>query len=99
MLKESVMAKKCVCGTDIHNDRSLCRECGSVYGYNSSEWPEWLRWQVSDIQRENIDEFYHTHLGIDDIEPNGHGGYRAKREFALRGCRTETHLYEERDNF
>ena len=51
----------------------------------------------SDIQRELDDERNNQYLSIDDIEPNKQGGYRAKREFALRGCRNETHLYEERE--
>ena len=51
---------------------------------------------VNDITREEMDFQRHDNLRLDEIEPNGRGGYRAKREFALRGCRTETHLYEER---
>ncbi len=51
---------------------------------------------VNDITREEMDESRHYHFRMDEIEPNGNGGYRPKREFALRGCRTETHLYEER---
>ena len=90
------MSKECVCGAEIRNNRSLCRECADIYGYDESEWPEWLRWKVSDIQREH--DFYrlHNELRLESIEPNGRGGYRAKREFALRGCRTETHLYQDR---
>jgi len=44
------------------------------------------------MQRSVDQERLHEELSLEDeIEPNGHGGYRAKREFALRGCRTETH--------
>ena len=90
------MSKECVCGAEIRNNRSLCRECADIYGYDESEWPEWLRWYVNDVQRELNDERNNQHLSLDDIEPTAQGGYRAKRDFALRGCRTETHLYEDR---
>ena len=94
------MAKLCACGTEIKNNRSLCLECGEIYGYDPKDWPEWLRWLVSDIQREHMDDLVHKHLSYEDeIEPNGNGGYRPKREFTLRGCRTETHLYEERGKY
>lgn len=91
------MERLCPCGKAVLPNRRICKECGSIYGFDSSEWPEWLRWQVSDIQRELDFDMKHNHRQLDEIEPNGRGGYRAKREFALRGCRTETHLYQERD--
>ena len=91
------MIKQCVCGAIIPNGRSLCRECAEIYGTNPGEWPEWLRWAVSDIQRVHIEDLKHAHLRLEDIEPDGSGGYRAKRDFALRGCRTETHLYQDRN--
>lgn len=91
------MARKCPCGKPILPNRRICKECGDIYGFDSSEWPEWLRWQVNDITREEMDFQRHNHLQLDEIEANGRGGYRAKREFALRGCRTETHLYQDRD--
>ena len=91
------MYKNCVCGIEISANRSLCCECAETYGTNPTEWPEWLRWQVSDIQREWDYERNNDSLSIDEIEPNGRGGYRAKRDFALRGCRNETHLYQDRN--
>jgi len=91
------MERLCPCGKAVLPNRRICKECGSIYGFDSSEWPEWLRWQVSDIQRELDFDIKHNHRQLDEIEPNGRGGYRSKREFALRGCRTETHLYQERD--
>jgi len=54
---------------------------------------------VNDITREELNNIRHDEVSYNDgIEPNGRGGYRAKREFALRGCREETHLYEDRHN-
>jgi len=91
------MERFCPCGKKIRIDRRLCGECADIYGLDPDEWSEWLRWYISDIQRELDDERNNQYLSIDDIEPNKQGGYRAKREFALRGCRNETHLYEERE--
>ena len=91
------MERLCPCGKAVLPNRRICKECGSIYGFDSSEWPEWLRWQVSDIQRELDFDSKHNYQGLDDIEPNGRGGYRAKRDFTLRGCRTETHLYQDRN--
>jgi len=92
------MTKECVCGVEIADNRTLCKECAEVYGINPHEWPEWFRWKFNDLRREHVSNISHNHLRLDDIEPNGSGGYRPKREVALRGCRTETHLYEERGN-
>lgn len=91
------MERLCPCGKTILPNRRICKECGDIYGFDSSEWPEWLRWQVSDIQRELDFDSKHEHYRIDTIEPNGRGGYKAKPEFALRGCRTESHLYQDRN--
>ena len=93
------MARKCPCGKSILPNRRICQECGEIYGYQMSEWPVWLRMMVNDITREEMDNSRHNHLRIDEIELNGRGGYREKREFALRGCRTETHLYEDRNKY
>lgn len=90
------MSRLCPCGNPVSPNRRICRECGAIYGYQMSEWPVWLRMMVNDITREEMDNSRHSHLRMDEIETNGHGGYRAKREFALRGCRTETHLYQDR---
>ena len=91
------MERLCPCGKHVLPNRRLCKECAEIYGCDSTEWPEWLRWQVSDIQRELDFDMKHNHRQLDEIESNGRGGYRAKREFALRGCRTEIHLYQERE--
>ena len=91
------MERFCPCGKQIRVDRRLCGECAEIYGTDPKEWPEWLRWQVNDIQRELDCERNNEQLSLESIEPNGRGGYRAKREFALRGCRNETHLYQERE--
>ena len=58
------MNKKCVCGAVISNSRSLCKECGKIYGYTRNEWPLWLQWQVADIQREWDWERNHDELCI-----------------------------------
>jgi hypothetical protein len=92
------MARFCPCGKAISNKRWLCAGCGSIYGYTAADWPDWLRLIVNDNNREELAFKRHETLDYEtDIEPNGRGGYRAKPVFALRGCRTETHLYQERD--
>lgn len=58
------MNKKCACGTIIGSNRSLCKECGEIYGYKQKEWPAWLQWQVADIQREWDWERNHDELCI-----------------------------------
>ena len=93
------MARFCPCGKAVSTKRRICAECGEVYGYIPSEWPEWFRLIVNDYNREEMDFRRHDNLRLDEIEPNGRGGFRAKREFALRGCRNETHLYEEREKY
>jgi hypothetical protein len=89
------MARFCPCGKGITNKRWICAECGSIYGYVASEWPEWLRLIVNDNNRVELSDRRHEHLNYEtEIEPNGRGGYRAKPVFALRGCRETTHVHE-----
>lgn len=90
--KNFMRQRVCVCGKLISLNHQLCGECLEVYGANPRGWPEWLRWQVSDIQRDIDYERRHDEYWLDDeseIEPD----YAAP----LRGCRTEAHLYEDRD--
>ena len=46
------MYKYCPCGAKIRPDRYLCLECYEIYGSDQAAWPAWLRFMVSDIQRE-----------------------------------------------
>ena len=89
------MERRCPCGKQIRIDRRLCNECAGIYGINKQEWPEWLRWMVSDIQRELDFDRNHDYADTASIEPNGRGGYRTKPTFALRGCREATHLHKQ----
>lgn len=86
--------KYCVCGKEISLKRQLCGECLDIYGADSREWPAWLRWQISDIQREIDYERRHDEFWLDDED-------ELPADFAepLRGCRTETHLYEDRNKY
>lgn len=68
------MQRYCACGKKVAGKNDLCDECYSIYGRNSSEWPGWLRFWVSDTKREyaqetRIDEHEaaFTDLGIDQI--------------------------------
>ncbi len=39
-------------GKTITLNSRLCSECAEIYGLEPNEWPEWLRWMLSDIQRD-----------------------------------------------
>lgn len=76
------MERLCPCGKKIPSKWRLCRECAEIYGVDSKEWPEWLRWMVADIQREIDYERNRNYIGLEEI---------GRPVFILRGCRTETH--------
>lgn len=82
----------CVCGKPISMKRQLCADCLEIYGDEPEEWPEWLRWQVNDIQRDINYERRHDEFWLDDED-------ELQVDFAepLRGCRTESHLYKDRE--
>lgn len=86
------MTRRCPCGNSVSTRHSICLECAQVYGSTPASWPEWLKWAVNDINRAEISERRHDHLFLDEIEPNGRGGYRAKPVFTLRGCRELSHV-------
>jgi hypothetical protein len=90
--KRFMRQRNCVCGKLISLNRQLCGECLEVYGTNQSEWPEWLRWQVNDIQRDINYERRHDEFWLDDED-------ELRPDFAepLHGCRIETHLHEDRN--
>jgi hypothetical protein len=84
----------CVCGKSISIKRQLCGECLEIYGDDPEEWPAWLKWQTSDIQREVDYERRHDEFWLDDEDEP-----QADFTEPLRGCRTETHLYQDRTNY
>lgn len=98
------MMRNCVCGKPIPHNRQLCASCilepeyeGDPihYGSDQTKWPEWLTDWMSSYQKElNAERDYH-HLSIDVNE----GIVEAKPQFKLNGCRTETHLYEDRHKY
>ncbi len=84
--------RNCVCGKPIPHNRQLCASCIEKYGGDSSKWDEWLIDWMQSYQRElNQERDYHF-LSIDVNE----GIVEPKPIFKLRGCRTETHLYQDR---
>lgn len=83
------MERLCPCGKQIRANWRLCSECVEIYGIDSQEWPEWLRWMVSDIQREIDYERNRNYVGLEET---------LKPVFTLRGCRETTHLHEELTN-
>lgn len=45
-----------VCHTPITYTFALCVKCEGTYGNKATEWPNWLRFLWSDIQRERRDD-------------------------------------------
>lgn len=104
------MQRKCVCGKYLAGKRHLCDECSDIYGQRE-EWPEWLKFWVNDTERENrreinIDEH---EISFSDLEYDEDDDYEYEEDGDnedvtdslypfdhLIGCRTETHLYEDR---
>jgi hypothetical protein len=99
------MQKTCVCGATIPNRGSLCKDCLSIYGTDKDLWPEWLKFMIADMDRESQYERRHSgelsyELLVDaDIEDRLYVYQPQKPVTALRGCRTETHLYEDREKY
>ena len=84
--------RNCVCGKPIPHNRQLCSSCIEIYGSDQTKWAEWLKFWVQDYQRELDCENMHRHFSIDVNE----GIVEPKPTFKLNGCRTETHLYQDR---
>ncbi len=59
------MEKRCICGKHVLPHHNLCKECFDIYGARK-EWPEWLKWLVSDVQREWSYENRHHDLEFFD---------------------------------
>ena len=89
------MMRNCVCGKPIPHNRQLCASCILEYGSDSSKWDEWLKDWMQSYQAELNRERDYLHLSIDVNE----GIVQAAPQFKLNGCRTETHLYEEREKY
>ena len=87
------MMRNCVCGTPIPHNRQLCASCIIEYGSDQSLWDEWLKTWMQNYQAELNRERDYLHLSIDVNE----GIVQASPQFKLNGCRTETHLYQERE--
>ena len=87
------MMRNCVGGKQIPHNRQLCASCVIEYGSDSSKWDEWLKDWMQNYQAELNRERDYLHLSIDVNE----GIVQASPQFKLNGCRTETHLYQERE--
>ena len=86
--------RNCVCGKQIPHNRQLCARCVEEYGSDSAKWPAWLTdWMCSYQKELNSERDYH-HLSIDVDD----GVVIANPPFKLKGCREESHLYEDRIN-
>ena len=49
--------RACPCGRKIPAKHYLCRECRDIYG-ERSEWPEWLKFYIADLKREQDVEIH-----------------------------------------
>jgi len=89
------MQRFCPCGKPIKPTWTLCQDCLSQYGKDRDKWPQWLREWLQSYQSELDQERRHNHLQIDIdgeiIEP--------PKVPKLKGCRNQTHLYQDRDKY
>lgn len=62
----SILYRECVCGKKISRRRVLCSECREIYGA-SEDWPEWLKFYVSDMRREENYTSNHREIHYDTV--------------------------------
>lgn len=90
-----MLKRNCVCGKTIPHNQRLCASCLSNFGSDPDKWDAWLKEWMKSYQAELDSERNHYHLTIEVdgtiLEP--------KKPFKLNGCRTETHLYEDREKY
>lgn len=73
------MRRQCVCGKPVPENRRLCNECSKIYGLNPKNWDPWLKWLVSDIQRDLDYERNHPTYSLEtDCYEDITGNYRVK---------------------
>lgn len=46
------LIRRCACGSVIRLRDSICKNCRIKYGNDRSEWPEWMKFLVSQEQSE-----------------------------------------------
>ena len=61
------MKRVCVCGKKIAGRVDLCKECSEIYGLEKGEWPEWLKFYVSDLKREYMAEYNSREITFTDL--------------------------------
>lgn len=92
------MKKQCVCGNGIRSERWLCDSCAALYGLDKSQWPNWLNDWMRSYRSEHNYESYHRDVSLDAYEDALECEKPVKPITKLNGCRTETHLYQDRNN-
>ena len=60
------MNRHCVCGKQITITSRLCNECLEKYGTDPDKWDCWIKYLVSDEQKEINRERRHKELFVDD---------------------------------
>ena len=89
---------ECICGKKISVRKWLCSECREIYGPRG-EWPEWLRFYIADLRREEDAEIKRREKHYDAVEERVVQRPRSSLDETynedgcvnLRGCREETH--------
>lgn len=91
------MNKFCFCGNPIPKNWRLCNRHAKEYGTNPRNWEPWLRYLVSDCQREWNAEQRSPEIDMADIEIVQRDPrvtllekYDDDGFIVLRGCRAET---------
>lgn len=92
------MKKQCVCGAGIRLDRCLCDSCSGLYGLNPINWPLWLSDWMGSYKKECNHENNHRDVSFDAYQDALECEKPDKPLTKLRGCRTESHLYQDRNN-
>lgn len=60
------MVRHCVCGKVITLNSSLCNDCLKEHGSDPEKWAEWVRFLVSDEQKEIDRQRRHPELSLND---------------------------------
>jgi len=92
------MKKQCVCGAGIRVDRRLCDSCSELYGLDSTKWPVWLSDWMGSYQKEYSYEKNHREVSYEAYQDALECENPEVPLKSLRGCREESHLYEDRTN-
>ena len=93
------MKKQCVCGAGIRVDRRLCDSCSELYGLDPAKWPIWLSDWMEAYQKEYSYEKNHRDVSYEAYQDALECETPDEPLVSLRGCRTEPHLFQDREDY